>query len=328
VSGPGAGSAEKAGSVRVGAIDIGTNTVLLLVAERREGELVAVRERATITRLGEGVDHTRELAPGARQRTLACLADYARTLHELGVTRVECVGTSAMRDARGGPEFAHEVAAVLGRAPRILSGAEEAVLTFGGALSGLTLTGAVSVFDIGGGSTEIIHGSSAPAPRIDNSVSLDVGSVRLFERHIRSDPPHPDELARVREDVARALDSAPAFPTSGMLVGVAGTVTTLAAIAGGFTIHDGALVHGTRLSRGEISRITRKLSSLTLSERLGLAGLDPQRADVIVVGAALVEAILERSRAEEVVVSDRGVRWGLAAEALAEPPPTTTVRSN
>jgi len=308
-------------AVRAAAIDIGTNTVLLLVAERRQGRVEAVCERATITRLGEGVDRTHELAPAARQRTLDCIADYARTLRELDATRVTCVGTSAMRDARGGPAFAAEVAAILGSAPRILSGDEEAELTFRGSLSGLDLDGAVSVFDIGGGSTEIIHGRAGAEREISSAISLDVGSVRLFERHVSSDPASDAELARVRDDIRRALDHAPPFPAQTTLVGVAGTVTTIAAIALELAVYDSAVVHGFHLQASEVTRVARMLEAMPLARRLALAGLEPKRADVIVVGAALVEEILARSGAGAIVVSDRGVRWGLAEAALAEPTP-------
>jgi len=313
----GAGSPVENGAIRVGAIDIGTNTVLLLVAERRAGEVVAVCERSTITRLGEGVGQTRELAPAARERTLACIADYARTLRSLGAARVSCVGTSAMRDARGGAEFAREVAAVLGSAPRILSGDEEAELTFRGSLSGLDLTGPVSVFDIGGGSTEIIHGQLASSARIAAAISLNVGSVRLFERHVRSDPPSSAELGAVRDDIERALDEVSSFTPGSTLVGVAGTVTTIAAVALEQGNYDSASMHGLRLPASEVSRIARLLESLPIAERVKLAGMEPKRADVIVVGAALVEAIVERAGAREIVVSDRGVRWGLAEQSLA-----------
>lgn len=303
--------------LRVGAIDIGTNTVLLLVVEQRGSERVVLCDCATITRLGEGVDRSRELAPEARERTLATISEYARTLRELGVEKVSCVGTSAMRDARKGAEFAREVEAVLGVAPRILAGQEEAALTFRGTLSGLGLSGPVTVFDIGGGSTEIICGSCTPEPHEDAAVSLDVGSVRLFERHIKSDPPAAHELHNVRADIRVALARAPKLSREATLVGVAGTVTTLAAISLEMHTYDSARIHGLRLPAGEISRLARMLETMTHEERRRLPGLEPKRADVIVVGAELVELIVEHSGAQELCISDRGVRWGLAEEALS-----------
>jgi exopolyphosphatase/guanosine-5'-triphosphate,3'-diphosphate pyrophosphatase len=322
VSGPHADPPQKTRAIRVGAIDIGTNTVLLLIAERRAARIVALCERSTITRLGEGVDRTRELGSEARQRTLACITDYARSLGELGVTRLSCVGTSAMRDARGADAFADDVATILGTRPHILSGDEEAELTFRGSLSGLELAGAVGVFDIGGGSTEIIQGEASAEPRLTAARSLNVGSVRLFERHVSSDPPRSAELARVRAEISRALDHAPAFRVGSTLVGVAGTVTTIAAIALELGSYDSARVHGLKLFASEISRVARVLETLTIAQRLKLSGLEPRRADVIVVGANILEGIVERAGASAIVVSDRGVRWGLAEASLAEPEPS------
>ena len=196
--------------MRVASIDIGTNSVLLLVAERDgAGTLCAVLERARVTRLGAGVDRTRQLAPEAVERTLACLGDYAADLRRLGVTRLDVVGTSAMRDASAGELFVARAGELLGVAPRVVSGDEEARLTFEGALVGLDLAGALSVFDVGGGSTEIVRGTrDGASATVLEAVSLDVGSVRLTERHVRSDPPTRAELDAVRADVARALEGA------------------------------------------------------------------------------------------------------------------------
>src|SRR4051794_30019980 len=196
--------------MRAATIDIGTNSVLLLVADTEGGALRPVLERATVTRLGEGVDRNRRLLDSACARTLACLSDYAEQLRALGVSRLDAVGTSAMRDAAGGQEFVARAAAILGVAPRVIDGNEEARLTFAGALSGLQQTGKVTVFDIGGGSTEIIVGSSSSSTRqINASVSLDIGSVRLFERHVQSDPPSAEEMRNVQRDIALALEGAP-----------------------------------------------------------------------------------------------------------------------
>src|SRR5450755_2101384 len=196
--------------MRVATIDIGTNSVLLLIAEYEGGALRPVVERATITRLGQGVDRGRRLLPEAVARTLACLAEYEVALREHAVSRLDIVGTSAMRDAAGGDAFIAQAKEILGVAPRVIDGAEEARLTFIGALSGLAVQGKVTVFDIGGGSTEIVNGESSPVTRrIHAAVSLNVGSVRLFERHVRSDPPSAEEMQRVERDIAEALSSAP-----------------------------------------------------------------------------------------------------------------------
>jgi len=305
--------------MRVATIDIGTNSVLLLIAESEGGALRPVRERATVTRLGEGVDRNRRLLDVACERTLGCLSDYAAQLQELGVTRLDAVGTSAMRDAAGGQEFVARAAKILGLAPRVIDGNEEARLTFVGALSGLPQPGKVTVFDIGGGSTEIVVGSStASARRIDAAVSLNIGSVRLFERHVRGDPPTAAEIQQVERDIALALADAPTPEADATLVGVAGTVTQLAALELELTHYDATRVHGHRLTREAVDRLARRLASLDLTRRRALPGMEPARADVLVVGSAIARAVLQWSGAAELVVSDRGVRWGLAEELAAD----------
>jgi exopolyphosphatase/guanosine-5'-triphosphate,3'-diphosphate pyrophosphatase len=297
-------------SPRAAAIDIGTNSVLLAVAERRAGELVALLERSTITRLGAGVDRTRTLDAAASDRTLACLADYRRELDALGVTRLDVVGTSALRDAGGGPELCARAERILGTRPRVLTGAEEAELGFDGACVGLGELGPRTVFDVGGGSTEIVVGDR----EIAAAISLDIGSVRLFERHVRSDPPASDELAAVDRAIADALERAPG--PRGTLVGVAGTVTTLCALERGITSYDAGAVHGARLGRVAVERLASELEKTTVEERRALPGMEPGRADVIVVGARIVLAVMRWAGAAELVVSDRGVRWGLLVRAL------------
>ena len=302
-------------TARVAAIDIGTNSVLLLIAEPRGGVLEAVIERATITRLGEDVDARRALAPEAARRTLACLESYARELRAFGVEHVAAVGTSALRDAAGGAEFLDQAEALLGVRPRVISGREEAELTFHGSLSGLAMpAGDVCVFDVGGGSTEIIRGRSALGSKstVEHAVSLDIGSVRLFERHVRHDPPLLEEMARIDADIESALAAAGAADPGAVLVGVAGTVTTLVALELGLPSYDSSRVHGFTLTRAAADALATRLAALTLAERLELAGLEPKRADVIVVGAAIVRSILAWSGRAGLAVSDRGVRWGLA----------------
>ena len=315
-------SGAPASARRAAAIDIGTNSVLLTIAEQDVGGVIALDERATITRLGEGVDASRELDPGACRRTLDCLSDYARAIVGAGVERVAAVGTSALRDAAGCEQFLSEAASVLGVRPRVLDGGEEARLTFVGAASGFGLAGELLVFDVGGGSTEIVHGDiarsfSSRAAAVTAWASLDVGSVRLFERHVRHDPPTPAEIERVREALRSALAPVPRGRYSA-LVGVAGTVTTLSAIVRGASVRDPVAAHGDRLSLPEIESVTARLAALPLSRRIGLAGLDPGRADVIVVGALIVEELVRWAGSDALWVSDRGVRWGLLDELLSE----------
>jgi exopolyphosphatase/guanosine-5'-triphosphate,3'-diphosphate pyrophosphatase len=311
--------------MRVATIDIGTNSVLLLVAELRDGAVVPVLERATITRLGRGVDSTRTFDPAAVEATLACLAEYAEEIRRAGAARVDVVGTSAMRDARGGEELRDRAAALLGVAPRVISGNEEAELTFAGALSGLDIEGPALVFDLGGGSTELIRGSvsAGGAAELARAVSLDVGSVRLTERCLASDPPRPDEIAEVRRTARAQLDAAlitlGAPEPAAEIVGVAGTVTTLAAYVLGVTPYDPTRVHGARISADAIARSALELAAMSVAQRRALPTIEPKRADVIVAGAVVTDEILTWARPftrGDLVISDRGVRWGLAARLL------------
>jgi exopolyphosphatase/guanosine-5'-triphosphate,3'-diphosphate pyrophosphatase len=303
--------------MRVAAIDIGTNTVPLLVAERdANGQLVPVEERATITRLGEGVDKTRTLAPAAIARTNAAIDQYAEIVDRLGAKRVAVVGTSAMRDAGGGEAVRAHVKAKLGVEAQTISGDEEARFTFAGALSGISAIGPaarVRVFDIGGGSTEVVHGEHGKR-EILFARSYDVGSVRLTERHVKSDPPAEADLAAVRADARATFASVPAFESDVPPVGIAGTMTTLAAVSLKMTTYDAARVHGLTMPIADIERVVAELASVPLARRSTVPGLEPKRADVIVAGGLVALAYLEHVGAREVVISDRGVRWGLAEQ--------------
>jgi exopolyphosphatase/guanosine-5'-triphosphate,3'-diphosphate pyrophosphatase len=316
--------------VRLACVDIGTNSVLLLVAEQGPSGPRALLDLATVTRLGQGVDRSGELAPEAVARTLACLAGYAGRVRELGATVLRVVGTSALRDARGAEGFLREASRLLGREPEVISGEEEARLTFRGALSGLDLPpGPVVVCDVGGGSTEIIVGEAGPEGRIDRAVSLNVGGVRLTERHVTQDPPSRDEIEAIRGEIDRALAVFAPPPAGATLIGVAGTVTTIAAVARGVEPHEGAKVHGTRLATAEVEAVAARLLGLSLAERREVAGLEATRADVIVGGVLLVERLLHWAGAEATWVSDHGVRWGLVLEEWPEqrmrgPSPTVT----
>ena len=313
---------ETGADVLVAAIDIGTNSVLLVIAAAEAAGPRPVLERATITRLGEGVDRTRQLAPAAVERNLACLRAYAQDLRAHGSPRLDVVGTSALRDAAGAQAFLDEAERILGVRPRVIAGDEEARLTFRGALSGLALSGRLLVFDVGGGSTELIVGDAAGDTAPQSRVSLDIGSVRLFERHVQHDPPLPSELASIEADIERQLASA--APLSRLdahepltLVGVAGTVTTLKALDLGLPAYDSARVHGAVLTLSAVEQMCAKLTSLSLAERQQLPGLQPKRADVIVAGALIVRDLLRRAGAREMVVSDRGVRFGLLEALIA-----------
>jgi exopolyphosphatase/guanosine-5'-triphosphate,3'-diphosphate pyrophosphatase len=281
--------------------------------------LEALVERATITRLGKGVDRTRTLDPERVEATLDCLRSYATLIEQAHATRLDVVGTSAMRDARGGDDFCDRVATLLGVRPRVITGAEEARLTFQGALVELDAMGDVVVVDIGGGSTEIIVGNVGSGTTLSGAVSLDVGSVRLFERHLRHDPPTSGELQATREEVRAALRNAPQPGPSATLVGVAGTVTTLLAIELELFAYDPRRVHNQRLPVATLKRLEKRLGALSIAERRQLPGLEPARADVIVVGACILAELAAWAGADTILVSDRGVRWGLISALLPCP---------
>lgn len=300
----------------IAAIDVGTNSVLLSVALVEDGQLVILDQRATVTRLGQGVDQTGRLHPDAELRTLDCLRSYRAIMDGHRVARGAAVGTSALRDAHGGAAFLAAASQILGFALEVVSGQIEAELTFNGALVGLQIDGPSCVFDIGGGSTELIIGD-ATSGAIDTATSLNVGSVRLTERLGLDDPPSAEQrsalYAAVDEQLARFdLDRARGL----CVVGVAGTVTTLAAILMGMDSYDASRIHGAIVRAEALKKLSEELLLLPVSERLKLSGLTLGRADVIGAGAVLCSAIVERTGASELIVSDRGVRFGLLRKLM------------
>src|SRR5690606_6813608 len=235
-------------------------------------------------------------------------------------TRCKGRGASPPRDADGGVGFVGKAADILGYAPEIISGTREAELTFAGALSGLPARGHVFVFDIGGGSTELVVGNvSERTKTIEQALSLDIGSVRLTERCHVEDPPSPRNMLCVRQEVSRALALSSLQTAPGtVVVGVAGTVTTLAAIAEEMDAYDADVVHGYRLQLSTVSELVVRLSRMTVAERVQLPGLSEGRADVIFAGALLCEEIMKHVESHELIVSDRGVRFGLLDELRSE----------
>jgi exopolyphosphatase/guanosine-5'-triphosphate,3'-diphosphate pyrophosphatase len=322
---------------RVAAIDVGTNTVLLLVAERGPGGPVAVRERAEITRLGRGVDATGRLDAAAVAETVGVLAAYAAEARALGAARIACVATSAARDAANGADFFAAARRATGLEPAIISGDEEARLVwrsawrdFGGPASPRAAGGrapgapagparaGLVVLDVGGGSTEVCWGDG-PDPR--GRVSLQVGAVRLTERHVREDPLGPATLAALRQAARAALAplAAPGGPgrlPGAALVGVAGTVTTLAAVAQALPAYDADRVHGSALAIAELEGLVARLAALPVAERRAVPGMEPKRADVIVAGGVVVAEAARLLGFVRLTVSDRGVRWGLVHDLL------------
>jgi len=293
--------------MRVAVVDLGTNSTRLLVADV-DGEHVAeVSRRTVITRLGEGVDERRKLLPLPIARVRNVLSDYRRELEELGAERVLTIGTSAVRDAENGEAFLGEIEWSYGFATRLLSGEEEAELTRRGVANGRPVADGTLVLDVGGGSTELITASAR--------TSLDVGSVRLTERHLRTDPPTREELDAAAAGVRAALP--PLDPDDA--IGVAGTVTTLAALELG--AYDPQRVHGYRLSRAAVEAQLERLASLPLAARRELPGLEPERAPVIVGGAIVVREVLGRYGLDGLEASERDLLHGAALEAARLPEP-------
>jgi exopolyphosphatase / guanosine-5'-triphosphate,3'-diphosphate pyrophosphatase len=298
--------------MRVAAIDQGTNTTRLLVADIEDGELEEVSKRVEITRLGEGVDARRRLLPVPITRVRNVLTDYRREAEQLGAERILLVATSAVRDAENGEAFLGEIEWSYGFVTRLLSGDEEAELTFRGAADGRI--GSTLVIDPGGGSTEFVVGE---AGEIRSRESVDVGSTRLTERFLHTDPPTEEELAAAADYVRAAL---PAPPEVDQNVGVAGTITTLAALDLGLDEPEGHGTNGHRLTLDAVRTQRERLAALPLEERARLPGLHPKRAPVIVAGAVLVEQVLDRFGIE-LEVSERDILQGAAFEAANLPAP-------
>ena len=301
-----------AGLKRAAAVDIGTNSVLLLVAERgADGRLSPVREEAEITRLGRGVDRTGMLSTEGMEATLSVLARFAAQAREAGAQRLVVTATSAARDAGNGEEFLGAARDRAGAEVEILSGDEEARLGYLAVASEFAdragPAGLLTI-DVGGGSTELVHGGGTA---VRFRTSLDIGSVRLTERCIQGDPPSVAEQQAVRRAVEDALANLPAFPEAVAVVGVAGTVTSIFAIAEGIEPYDAARVHGGWLDLTQVALVRGRLCSVPLAERRRLPGIQPPRADVLPAGAILFEAALHHLGARGAWVSDRGLRWGV-----------------
>ncbi|MFZ5439626.1 MAG: Ppx/GppA family phosphatase [Myxococcota bacterium] len=298
---------------RFAAIDVGTNSVLLLVAERdARGHWVAVAERSDITRLGKGVDQTRRLSPESLDATLKAVERYAQEARELGAKQIVVSATSAARDATNGKDFIDGAKQRAGVDVEIISGAEEARLSFASAHADFGGSQPLVVLDIGGGSTEFIFGS--PSGEITFRHSFDVGAVRLTERHLHTDPPSQAELQEIEQTLTKSFSTLPRPPAGFRMIGVAGTVTTLAAVAHHVEPYDPALIHGSRITLDEVSATFQRLASLPTHLRKTVPGLQPRRADVIVAGALVFRAAMRTVGVAEATVSDRGLRWGLLAD--------------
>ncbi|MEU0280363.1 Ppx/GppA phosphatase family protein [Streptomyces sp. NPDC006195] len=305
---------------RVAAIDCGTNSIRLLVADAHPetGELVDLDRRMKIVRLGQGVDRTGRLAPEALERTFAACREYAAVIKEHGAERVRFVATSASRDAENRDEFVGGVLDLLGVEPEVITGDQEAAYSFTGATKELGPVDGDSylVVDIGGGSTEFVVGDD----RVRAARSVDIGCVRLTERHlvrdgVVSDPPTEPQITAIRADIEAALDLAEQtvpLREARTLVGLAGSVTTVAAIALGLTEYDSAAIHHSVIRYDQVQEITTRLLHATHAQRAAIPVMHPGRVDVIGAGALVLLAIMERTGAQEVVVSEHDILDGIA----------------
>jgi exopolyphosphatase / guanosine-5'-triphosphate,3'-diphosphate pyrophosphatase len=327
---------------RVAAIDCGTNSLRLLVADVHPaaGRLTDVDRRMEIVRLGQGVDATGRLAPEALDRTLHALAGYAKIIKATSADAVRMVATSATRDAANAADFVRGVEGVLGVPPEVLSGQDEAYLSFTGATAELAAPGRRAaapgrqaaatggpylVVDIGGGSTEFVLGDGQPAGHPAartglSALSVDIGCVRLTERHLHGDPPSQAEIAAAAADIETALDLvAAAMPaaTARTLVGLAGSVTTVAGLALGLAEYDPSRIHHARIPAAQVAEQTRRLLGQTRAERAALGVMHPGRVDVIGGGALVLDHVMHRFGFAEVLVSEHdildGIAWSLAA---------------
>lgn len=311
---------------RVAAVDCGTNSIRLLVADADPvtGELTDLERRMTIVRLGQGVDRTGRLAPEALERTFAACREYAELIKEHGAERLRFVATSASRDAENRDVFVRGVLDILGVEPEVVTGDQEAELSFTGAtkeLAGRTdLRRPFLVVDIGGGSTEFVVGDD----HVRAARSVDVGCVRMTERHLVrdgavSDPPTGEQIAAMRADIEAALDRAGEtvpLREAHTLVGLAGSVTTVSAIAQDLSAYDSGAIHHSRVSVERVREISAWLLRSTHAERAAVPSMHPGRVDVIGAGALVLLAVMERIGAHEVVVSEHdildGIAWSVA----------------
>ena len=304
--------------MRVAAIDVGTNSTRLLVAQEQPGGFRSLDRRMTITRLGEGVNERRALAPEALKRTFSTIADYAAVCGEYEVERLRVTGTSAVRDARNRDDFFDGVERLTGQKPDLLSGEEEARATFRGVVSDMGDDDPILVVDIGGGSTELVAGTDVP----QDLVSLDIGCVRMLEKHLHSDPPTEGELQALRDDVMRELAGARSkltVPPGAKLVGVAGTVTQLATLKVGLPLYDPDVTHHMVMSHGDVRLLSKRLASLPYDKRRRIKGLEAGRVDVIVAGAQILLQVMEAVDAAEVLVSEKDILDGLVMGLLDTP---------
>ena len=300
---------------RVAAVDVGTNSVRLLVAEGGDGNLQALERLMTITRLGRGVDATGHLDDDALRGTLDCISGYAARWQELGAQRVRISATSAVRDAADRDRFFDGVRERAGVSAEVLTGEQEARTAFLGATAAVEGTPPYLVLDIGGGSTELIVGTTGP----EAMTSRQLGCVRLTERCLVSDPPTPEELDAAVAVIDAELDAVDRILDGGSaatLVGVAGTVTTVAALYLELDEYRADAIHGTRVPAADVDAVTQRLAAMPAARRRELGPMAPGREDVIVGGCLILQRVMQRYGFDDVLVSESDILDGLALELL------------
>lgn len=294
---------------KVAAIDCGTNSIRLLISENGK-ELLRDME---IVKLGEGVDKTKNFSPIAVERTLAALRKFKVTIDLHGVTKVRFCATSATRDAQNREIFTVPVTEILGVAPEVIAGSEEAKLSFLGATADLPNgSGPFLVVDIGGGSTEFVFGVND----VESAISVDIGCVRMTERHFTQDPPSLTEINNAKVDINRAIDEASRVVSIGSaktFIAVAGTATTVAAAALELPLYDRDRIHGARVNATQTAKISEWLLSLNRSERAALPYMHPGRVEVIAAGALVLAEIMKRTESSEFMASERDILDGIVA---------------
>ncbi len=301
-------------AARHAVIDIGTNTLLLLVVEAgADGALTPLVDLCRFGRLGKGLDASGKLADDAIAKSLDICREYRRVMDEHGVSAPAIVGTQALREASNAAAFREPAEAILGATIEIIAGKREAELAFGAVAHTFPdLAGSrFVVVDVGGGSTELI--ATQDGKTVASAVSVPIGAVRLTERYLKSDPPTPEQLAALRTDVDARLATLE-LPRGVPLIGTAGTATTLAAVHLALGTYDPARVTGLRLAPAEVDAQLVRLAAMPVAQRRAVVGIPTERADVIVAGVAIYAAALARVAAPVMITCDRGIRWGVVHE--------------
>lgn len=296
--------------MRAAAIDCGTNSIRLLIADVTDGHLLDITRTMRVVRLGEGVDVSGRLSQAAMERTWDAVGDYAGQIAAAGADRVRMVATSASRDAQNADVFVAGVVERLGQAPEVISGAEEAALSFAGARSVLDIPGTALVVDIGGGSTEFVVGDS----EVRAALSVDIGCVRMTERHLRDDPPTPEQIAAATTDIDEAIERARAatgFHSAAHFIGLAGSVTTVAALAMDLPEYDSARIHGSRIPAAHVHLVTQDMLHATRARRAAEPVMHPGRVDVIGGGALVLDRIMRAGAFDQVIVSEHDILDGI-----------------